>query len=49
MKECEWCGDDFRGEGVVLDGHYFCSENCRDEYRKDVFDEDESKENATER
>lgn len=36
MKECAWCGDDFRGDGLVLDDQSFCSENCRDEYKKDV-------------
>ncbi len=36
MKECAWCGDDFRGEGLVFDDQNFCSENCRNEYKKDV-------------
>ena len=36
MKECEWCGDDFRGDGIVLGTHHFCSDNCREEFRKDV-------------
>jgi hypothetical protein len=36
MKECAWCGDDFRGQGFVLDGNYFCSEECMEEWRKDV-------------
>ncbi|MFH1276796.1 MAG: hypothetical protein ABIK65_00225 [Candidatus Eisenbacteria bacterium] len=42
MKECEWCGDDFRGEGIVLGTHHFCSDNCRNEFRKDVGDEEAS-------
>ncbi|MBM3321089.1 MAG: hypothetical protein FJY73_10475 [Candidatus Eisenbacteria bacterium] len=37
MKECEWCGDDFRGEGVRLANHFFCCEECREEFRKDVY------------
>lgn len=46
MKECEWCGDDFRGEGIVLGTHHFCSENCREEFRRDVGDEEAKAESA---
>jgi hypothetical protein len=48
MKECAWCGDDFRGEGVEFDGHDFCSEECREEYRKDVYGEAEPEEEKEE-
>jgi hypothetical protein len=41
MKECAWCGDDFRGKGFVLDGNYFCSEECMEDWRQDVHDGDE--------
>ncbi|MBN1824619.1 MAG: hypothetical protein JW958_00045 [Candidatus Eisenbacteria bacterium] len=36
MKECEWCGDDFRGKGEELEGHFFCSIDCLQEWKKDV-------------
>jgi len=48
MKECEWCGDDFRGEGTTFDKHFFFSENCRDEFRKEVLGETEPLETAEE-
>ncbi len=48
MKECAWCGDDFRGEGVEFDGQSFCSQECLEEYRKDVFGETEAEEEKEE-
>ncbi|MFH1680321.1 MAG: hypothetical protein ABIH26_06705 [Candidatus Eisenbacteria bacterium] len=44
MKECEWCGDDFRGEGVRLGDHCFCSDGCREDYRKDVIGDEKPEE-----
>jgi len=37
MKECEWCGDDFRGRAEELEGHFFCSMECLMEWKKDVY------------
>ncbi len=39
MKECEWCGIDFRGPYKELDSHYFCSDNCQADWRLDVHGE----------
>ena len=39
MKECEWCGDDFRGKAEVFEGHVFCCADCMNEWRKDVLGE----------
>ena len=36
MKECEWCGIDFRGPYKELDTHFFCSDNCEADWRLDV-------------
>jgi hypothetical protein len=46
MKECAWCGDDFRGEGLEFDGHFFCSEECLEEYKQDVFGEEAGEEGS---
>jgi len=48
MKECAWCGDDFRGQGFVLDGNPFCSKECMEEWRKDVHGEDAAGEPSVE-
>ncbi len=37
MKECEWCGIDFRGPFKTLKEHFFCSETCIDDWRRDVY------------
>ncbi len=37
MKECEWCGIDFRGPYKTLDEHFFCSDGCINDWRRDVF------------
>jgi hypothetical protein len=36
MKECEWCGTDFRGPYKELDNHFFCSDTCEADWRLDV-------------
>ncbi|NNE09812.1 MAG: hypothetical protein HKN20_14735 [Gemmatimonadetes bacterium] len=42
MKECAWCGTDFRGKAFELNDEQFCSEQCMEEYRKEELgDEDE--------
>ena len=41
MKECEWCGDDFRGEAETFEGHLFCCKECMEEWRKDMLAEAE--------
>ena len=44
MKECAWCGDDFRGEAEVFEGQVFCSAACAEEWRRDVHGESETAE-----
>ena len=41
MKECEWCGIDFRGPFKEMEEHVFCSDACMDEWRHDVYGEAE--------
>lgn len=36
MKECEWCGDDFRGQAEELNGHFFCGTKCLEEWREEM-------------
>lgn len=43
MKECVYCGEEFKGAGVVQDGETFCSAECAKAYAEEqgVGDEEE--------
>jgi hypothetical protein len=42
MKECAYCGQEFQGKGVVVDGQTFCSQECADAYaEEDAGDEED--------
>lgn len=40
MKECEWCGIDFRGPFVSVEEHFFCSDTCAEDWRRDEYGDD---------
>lgn len=46
MKECAWCGTDFRGKAFELNDEKFCSEVCLEEYRKEELGEEADAETA---
>ena len=42
MKECAFCGEEFKGKGVVVDGEVFCSSECAKAFAEEQgIDEDE--------
>jgi hypothetical protein len=41
MKECAFCGQEFEGKGVVVDGQAFCSQECAEAYAEEEEYEDD--------
>lgn len=41
MKECAYCGEEFKGKGVVVDGEVFCSTDCAQAYAEEQGDDEE--------
>ncbi len=35
MQECAYCGEEFKGKGVVVQGEGFCSEDCARAYAEE--------------
>jgi hypothetical protein len=50
MKECVYCGEEFKGKGVVVDGEAFCSAECAKAYSEEqgVDEDDEEDEDFEE-
>jgi hypothetical protein len=44
MKECVYCGEEFKGKGVVVDGEAFCSAECAKAYSEEEGVDDEEDE-----
>ncbi|MGB3849835.1 MAG: hypothetical protein WA958_07680 [Tunicatimonas sp.] len=36
MKECDWCGKNYRKSGYNVGGHEVCSEKCRLEISESI-------------
>jgi hypothetical protein len=41
MKECAYCGEEFKGKGIVVQGETFCSEECAQAYAEEQGYDDE--------